>query len=98
MVMPNAAKTVCTGCRRAIVPRGEKCDACKSKGRNDKAYENRRGSFRDRGYTTAWTAKSARYRTQHPLCVMCLAGGLVRPATCTDHIIPVECCPELVLS
>lgn len=95
--MPIAAKVICR-CGRAIVPKGERCAKCQAKGkRNDQAYERRRGSFRDRGYTAQWTDLSSRYRQAHPLCVPCLARGIVKPSQCTDHIIPVECCPDLIL-
>ena len=91
-------KTICTGCRRALVPKGTRCEKCQAKGkRGDQAYEKRRGSFRDRGYSAAWSKLSEEYRNQNPLCVPCLARGIVQPATCVDHIIPAACCIELML-
>lgn len=94
--MPTTVKTICTGCRRAIVPKGERCEACGPK-RYGKQHEKQRGTFRERGYSTEWTNLSEAYRPEHPLCVPCLSRGIVKPAQCVDHIIPVECCPGLVL-
>jgi 5-methylcytosine-specific restriction enzyme A len=95
--MPSAPKSICCGCRAAIVPTGERCVACKAKSkRGDQAYEKRRGSFRTRGYTAEWSKLSVRYRTANPLCTMCASRGVLRPAECVDHIIPLACMPDLV--
>ncbi len=92
------ASTICpaAGCR-TIVRGGGRCERHQKQQRSNKQYEKRRGSFRERGYTTSWTNLSERYRQEHPLCVPCLAQGRVKPAQCVDHIIPVGCCPQLVL-
>lgn len=42
--------------------------------------EDRRGSARHRGYTTAWEHKRARYLSRYPIC--CLCGRLANVA---DH-------------
>lgn len=48
-----------------------------------------RVSARERGYTTAWDRVSAHYRRVHPLCEVCAARGVVRPATLVHHLDPV---------
>jgi 5-methylcytosine-specific restriction protein A len=48
--------------------------------------DSRRGSSRQRGYTTAWQKTRAAYLTQHPLCVFCEREGLVTAAVVVDHI------------
>lgn len=52
----------------------------------------RRGSARDRGYTTAWDKASKGHLRSHPLCVYCEKGefdeAVVRAATLTDHLYP----------
>lgn len=45
-------------------------------------------SARQRGYDTAWEKASKGYLQHHPLCVHCLAEGIVTASTVTDHIIP----------
>ena len=49
-------------------------------------FDNRRGSSRQRGYTTAWQKARAVYLAQHPLCVFCEREGLVTAAVVVDHI------------
>ena len=51
-------------------------------------YDSRRGSSRERGYSTAWDKFSLSFRYQNPLCEYCKAQGRVVPATVTDHDIP----------
>ena len=52
------------------------------------AYERRRGSARERGYTAAWSRAAADHRRHHPLCVGCQARGRYVPATLVDHVVP----------
>jgi 5-methylcytosine-specific restriction protein A len=51
-------------------------------------FDNRRGSSRRRGYTTAWQKARASYLTQHPLCVFCEREGRVTAAAVVDHVEP----------
>jgi 5-methylcytosine-specific restriction protein A len=51
-------------------------------------YDARRGSARERGYSTAWDRAAAAFKATHPLCVGCQAMGRVVPATVVDHVIP----------
>lgn len=55
----------------------------------------RRGSARERGYSTAWDKFSKQRLRAHPLCEYCLAAGLVVPATVTDHDLPHAHDPQL---
>ena len=52
------------------------------------AADQLRGSARERGYTAAWDNAAKDFKRHHPLCVGCLAVGLVEPATLVDHVIP----------
>ncbi len=62
---------------------------------NRQAYEQQRGSARDRGYTTAWDKYSKQRLREHPLCVHCKARGKIIKADVTDHIKPARYFPEL---
>ncbi len=86
------ASAICpaAGCR-TIVRGGGRCE------RHQKQQDNHQSSAKDRGYTASWNKLSERYRRQHPLCIPCLAREVVKPVQCVDHIIPVACCPDLVL-
>jgi 5-methylcytosine-specific restriction endonuclease McrA len=55
--------------------------------------DQRRGSARQRGYTSAWDKAAKGHLTRHPLCVYCEmdawgAGARVSPASLVDHLIP----------
>lgn len=50
--------------------------------------DQRRGSARERGYTTQWDHAARAHRQAHPLCVGCYEADKVRAATLVDHIIP----------
>ncbi len=92
-----AAKQKCpgAGCMK-IVPNGERCERHRDEVRI-RIFDGHKESARVRGYTAEWDGLSKRYRRDHPLCVMCLAKGVVKPSACVDHIIPVACCPELTM-
>ena len=42
-----------------------------------------------RYHTTRWTKLSRRWRIAHPLCERCRQRGIIREATCVDHIEPI---------
>ena len=50
--------------------------------------QEQRGTFRERGYTTAWTKLSVAFRKANPLCAECERQGRITAATCVDHIVP----------
>ncbi|OYR14268.1 putative prophage LambdaSo holin [Brucella rhizosphaerae] len=52
------------------------------------AYEVRRGSARDRGYTSRWDKAAVTYKRDNPLCIGCEAVDRVEVAKVVDHIIP----------
>jgi len=56
----------------------------------NREYDIRRGSARDRGYTTRWDKSSKGYLRSHPLCAYCEADHDPRltPATLVDHLYP----------
>jgi 5-methylcytosine-specific restriction endonuclease McrA len=45
-------------------------------------------------HTNRWTRLSRAFRATHPLCEMCKANGIVKPATCVDHIVPWPICQD----
>jgi 5-methylcytosine-specific restriction endonuclease McrA len=57
--------------------------------------DRRRGTFRDRGYTTAWSKASIEHRKEHPLCVGCDGVGRIVVCEMVDHILPRSVAPEL---
>lgn len=55
--------------------------------------DQRRGSARTRGYTTAWDRAAKGHLARQPLCIYCAMGAWGEPprdtaATCVDHLIP----------
>jgi 5-methylcytosine-specific restriction protein A len=58
--------------------------------RQDRERDNdqRRGSARERGYTTSWDKAAASFKRDHPLCALCALKGLVVEATLVDHLYP----------
>jgi 5-methylcytosine-specific restriction enzyme A len=51
-------------------------------------YEARRGSARERGYTSRWDKAAAAYKRENPLCIGCEAVDRVELASVVDHIMP----------
>lgn len=51
----------------------------------------------ERGYDGRWKALSVRVRIEQPLCEVCLAAGIVTPATEVHHKITIEDAPWLRL-
>lgn len=51
-------------------------------------YEVRRGSARDRGYTSRWDKAATTFKRDNPLCLGCEAVDRVELAKVVDHIIP----------
>ena len=41
-----------------------------------------------------WEKESKAFRSDHPLCEMCLKKGIYTPAEVVDHIIPVAICKD----
>lgn len=94
--MTALAPHPCAGAPRcgALVERGERwCARCRT--RAYRADSERRGSSRERGYTTAWDRYSVAYRREHPLCATHLAAGHVVDSRVVDHITPHKGDPAL---
>lgn len=51
------------------------------------AQDDRRGTSRERGYTSDWDRLSTRVRQEEPFCRLCLAAGRVRATVLVDHIV-----------
>lgn len=80
-------KRICNGCGK-YVP-GGRCPNC------TKRREAKRGTARERGYTTQWDKYARAYLMEHPMCVYCKAKGRDVVATCVDHVKPASSHPEL---
>lgn len=55
---------------------------------SNRRADQRRGSARDRGYSSAWDKASAGHLRSSPLCRYCLLVEIVTAATLTDHFYP----------
>ena len=60
--------------------------------RNEGRYVRQRSA--DPYHTARWTRLSRAFRAEHPLCAECERRGILRPATCVDHIIPWPICAD----
>ena len=69
-------------------------DSEKKVDRHDGHYHRERSS--DLYHTARWTKLSRGFRSEpaNQLCRMCQAQGIIRAATCVDHIIPWPICGE----
>lgn len=45
-------------------------------------------------HTARWTRLSRAFRVEHPLCACCQSKGIIKPATCVDHVTPWPICGE----
>ena len=45
-------------------------------------------------HTSRWTKLSRAIREERPLCAECQRRGILRPATCVDHLTPWPICGE----
>ena len=45
-------------------------------------------------HTSRWTKLSRAFRAEHPLCACCNGKGIIKAATCVDHIIPWPICGD----
>ena len=91
--MAIRAKRLCghPGCN-TLVDAG-RCD--KHKQQQSNQYDEHRGNFRDRGYTSTWDKVRAMKVKKDPLCEECLKQGNVTPVEIVHHIIPVDLCRQI---
>ncbi|POE11632.1 HNH endonuclease [Pectobacterium odoriferum] len=86
--MPYQPLRRCTepGCNQRV-----KSGKCEQHKRDASRQQNaKRGSRRERGYTSAWDKYRLVFLKANPLCAHCLKVGLYTPAIVVDHIIPIE--------
>lgn len=57
---------------------------------HDGKYHRERSA--DLYHTARWTRLSMAFRIEHPLCELCKEKGIIKAATCVDHIIPYPIC------
>lgn len=57
-----------------------------------KSYDRVRSS--ELYHTSRWTKLSKAFRSSHALCEECKKRGVIKPATCVDHITPWPICGE----
>lgn len=85
--MPTRPLHPCPGCRRNLVAHGRCVDCRKVEQRQ---RDERRGSSAKRGYGHAHRRRRAGVLARDPLCVCCLAQGIVEPSSVADHIVPIS--------
>lgn len=80
--MPFATLRLCVtpGCPNRV-PQGA-CAPC------SRRREQARGTSTERGYGSAWQKIRLAVLVEEPLCVRCLAQGIVKPSEEVDHILP----------
>lgn len=54
----------------------------------NKAADEKRGTARERGYSTAWDRFAKNWLANNPLCRYCEARGEITPAELVDHVEP----------
>lgn len=83
------------GCKALVRGKG-RCAAHQGKYLAEKAaYDDRnRGSFRQRGYTSAWDLLRRELIEQNPVCQVCRA----QPSKLVHHLNEVKAHPELLLA
>jgi 5-methylcytosine-specific restriction protein A len=98
--MATAAPRVCShrGCNR-LTDGGPRCELHpheprRERTKQDRAYDERRGSAASRGYDWRWQRLRLGVLSEEPLCRSCRAAGRVTAATEVDHIEPLERAPE----
>lgn len=64
--------------------------ATRGRQETNREADARRGSARDRGYTTRWDKARAGYLRHHPLCAYCSLDDRTEPATLVDHLYPQQ--------
>lgn len=76
------------GCRALVRSPDSRCPQHKREHQRD--ADRRRGSARQRGYSSRWDRASKAFlaRPGNELCVECLKQDKVVASQCTDHIIP----------
>ncbi len=84
--MALAPRKPCLRCRKNLTTLTY-CKTCQPivdarKKKENKEYEKKRGSSRERGYDSAWQKASKAYLKKHRTCVYC-----GNPAECVDHIV-----------
>lgn len=56
--------------------------------KQNREADQRRGSARERGYTTKWDRFAKSWLARFPLCYYCKQQGRTSPAEVCDHIVP----------
>ena len=96
--MADRARRFCksTGCPNLVAGASAYCDEHKEiEVEAERRRDARRGSSRERGYTTRWDKYSKRFLDQpnHQFCALHLDAGCAVVSQCVDHIDPpVDAC------
>lgn len=53
-----------------------------------RAFDQRRGSARKRGYNASWDRAALAFKNSHPLCLGCEAMGRIVVCEVVDHVMP----------
>ena len=71
-----------------LIRDGRYCE--RHKKQKQKQIDDRRGTFRERGYSANWDKLKAIKKRRNPLCEMCLQMNVVKPMELVHHIKPVS--------
>lgn len=93
--MPVRPRRPCNhpGCRELTTERF--CDNHKREKR--KQYDEQRGDFRKRGYSSIWDKVRRLKVMKDPLCEICLKEDKITPVEIVHHIKPMDERPDLLL-
>jgi 5-methylcytosine-specific restriction protein A len=75
-------------CPRCRAAHDGRCPVAKKQ--SARQCDERRGSFRERGYTTAWDKFRKLVLQREPFCRSCMTTNRLKPAYLVDHIIPLR--------
>jgi 5-methylcytosine-specific restriction endonuclease McrA len=59
-----------------------------SREESSRAYDQQRGSARERGYSRKWDKASISFLRKHRICEACEKAGVLQATEVTDHIVP----------
>lgn len=93
--MAIRSRRPCTypGCKELVT--SGRCEAHRAKYEEQRKgqaqrYDKERGTAASRGYNARWAAYSRRYRKENPLCVDCLARGVLTSVEHGGHVDHVK--------
>jgi 5-methylcytosine-specific restriction protein A len=95
--MPTEAKTICPGCHRAIVSKGERCPTCREKYRTQRRNTPSKPTDPFLG-SIAWQKLRRAKLLANPLCECCEKAGRTTAAQQVHHKQARQDAPELAMN